>query len=173
MRRLPAALACASMLIYGCVSSATPRVTEGSFECAGSIDKVAKPPTELRIVADVVALPSVAQTESLPLGREESNGDLAGYRFSKFPILVRPGTQFDLFGTASGGSDVLLIWSAKPGVVPLRSISFEACEGDSEWLVYPGGVWVSEPTCVTLELVVEANEESITLGVGASCADAS
>ncbi|MEY4231366.1 MAG: hypothetical protein RLZZ362_2215 [Actinomycetota bacterium] len=48
--------------------------------------------------------------------------------------------------------------------------AFSSCPGDSDtWLVYPGGVWLYEPSCTELVVITTKTTATLRLQVGPEC----
>ena len=109
-----------------------------------------------------VALPSGHHQ----LGRSGQAGtDLEGFRFSKFGLLVRRDRIVSLEVVRAPGEAVLDYGHAE---TPLRGVRVGPCRSDREWVVFAGGVWVTEPGCV--ELAAASGETaSVRVGVGLPC----
>lgn len=116
-----------------------------------------------------VALPSGGRLSSgeLQLGRMGSTGsELEGYRFAKFGLLARQGRAVSLEVVRSPGVAVL-DYGLDP---PVRSVRVGPCRShDAQWVVFAGGMWVTQPGCVEL-LAASANESvHVPLPAGAPC----
>ena len=110
-----------------------------------------------------VALPA----GPLQLGRMGSAGtEFESFRFSKFGLLVRRDRLVSLEVVSSPGDAVLEYLHPD---TPARAVRVGPCRSDREWVVFAGGVWVTEPGCV--ELVATSGGESARarLAVGAPC----
>ena len=116
-----------------------------------------------------VALPSEGLLPSglLQLGRMGSAGsELEGFRFSKFGLLVRRDRSVSVEVIGSPGKAVLEY--VHPDA-PARMVRVGPCRSEREWVVFAGGVWVTEPGCVEV-LAVSGNESVLVrLPVGAPC----
>ena len=116
-----------------------------------------------------VALPSDGWSPSgvLQLGRLGSEGsDLEDFRFSKFGLLVRRDRSVSVEVIGSPGKAVLEY--VHPDA-PARVVRVGPCSSEREWVVFAGGVWVTEPRCV--EVLAASGNESVLvrLPVGAPC----
>ena len=111
-----------------------------------------------------VALPS----GSLQLGRMGSAGSkFEGYRFAKFGLLVRRDRAVSLEVLNSGDRAVLEYVHPDVGA---RKLSVGPCSAEhGEWIVFAGGLWVTEPGCVELAAVSGDERVGVRLAVGASC----
>ena len=111
-----------------------------------------------------VALPLGA----LQLGRSGSTGsEFEGFRFSKFGLLVRRDRVASLEVAQAPGEAVLDYVHPDVGA---RALSVGPCRsGGAEWVVFAGGLWVTEPGCV--ELLAASGDEviSVRFPVGAPC----
>ena len=116
-----------------------------------------------------VALPSEDSLPSglLQLGRMGSAGsEFEGFRFSKFGLLVRRDRSVTVEVIGSPGKAVLEY--VHPDV-PARVVRVGPCSSEREWVVFAGGVWVTEPGCVEV-LAASGNESvAVRLPVGAPC----
>ena len=85
---------------------------------------------------------------------------------AKTPLFVRRGSVFELRVPESFHDRVAIGW----GSIPTHRLAVGPCESDTEWLFFPGGVWVADPECVTLEIVLQdSTVETFQLGIGAPC----
>ena len=132
-----------------------------------------------------VALP----TGALQIGRSGPEGSgYEDYRFAKFGLLVRRSRQASLQIVSAPAGAFLDYGSGTFGSADVLTAGpcdthGPACEVDSaeyvggwpcgadrgEWLVWAGGIWVTEPGCV--EMLVTSRDEEIPaqLAVGTSC----
>ena len=100
------------------------------------------------------------------LGRSGQSGtDLEGFRFSKFGLLVRRDRSVSLEVVRAPGEALLDYGHTDP---PALGVRVGPCQSEHEWVVFAGGVWVTEPGCV--ELAAASGETaSVRLGVGLAC----
>lgn len=116
-----------------------------------------------------VALPSEGwmPTRDLGLGRMGSAGsEFEGFRFSKFGLHVRRNRIASL--EVVSAPDRAILDYVHPDV-PARVVRVGPCDSEREWVVFAGGVWVTEPGCV--EVLAASGNESVPvrLPVGAPC----
>ena len=111
-----------------------------------------------------VALPA----GRLQLGRTGSAGsEFEGFRFSKFGLLVRRDRLVSL--ELVSPADEAVLEYVHPDT-PARVLSVGPCHSErGDWVVFAGGVWVTEPGCV--EVMAASADESVRvrLPVGARC----
>ena len=111
-----------------------------------------------------VALPA----GQLQLGRMgEAGSEFEGFRFAKFGLLVRRDRTVSL--EVVNSPDEAVLEYVHPDT-PARSMSVGPCRSElGEWVVFAGGVWVTEPGCV--ELVATSGDEDVRvrLPVGHPC----
>lgn len=87
---------------------------------------------------------------------------------SKTPLLVRRGATFEL-RVADGFRDRVAFDYVDSDPPSLRT-AFGPCESETEWLLFTGYVWVADPECITLEVVLpDSKVEARELGLGAPC----
>ena len=110
-----------------------------------------------------VALPSGV----LQLGRTGSAGsELEGFRFSKLGLLVRRDRPVSVEVIGSSGKAVLEY--VHPDA-PARVVRVGPCSSEREWVVFAGGVWVTEPGCVEVLAASRGESVPVRLPVGAPC----
>ena len=86
---------------------------------------------------------------------------------AKTPLLVRRGTTFELRVPDRFHNRVALDYG-RAG--PSLRATFGPCESETEWLLFTGYVWVADPECIALEVVLpDATVEARELGLGAPC----
>jgi len=144
-----------------------------TVQCSGVIDQSSEllAGSRLGVVLDAVALP----VDPLQLGRKGEPGTpFEGLRFAKFGLVVRADRTARIAITRVGAGRALLEWGvlAAPDV-PTDIVEVGPCDryGD-DWVVFAGGLWVSEPTCVTLAVTSGGETVEVPLAVEAPCVDA-
>lgn len=86
---------------------------------------------------------------------------------SKTPLLVRRGATFELRVPGNFHDRVALDYGRSG---PSLRTTFGPCEAETEWLLFTGYVWVADPECITLEVVLpDSTVEARKLGLGAPC----
>ena len=165
-RLLARLAAVADVLLVGC-SGTDDQVLMLEVPCSISIDAVDDiGPSYAAHGSDggFVALPS----RELQLGRMGSAGsEFEGFQFSKFGLLVRRDRAVSLEVVQSLDRAVLDYVHPDAGA---RAVRVGPCRSEGEeWVVFAGGVWVTEPGCT--ELAVASGDETIRvlLAVGAPC----
>jgi hypothetical protein len=86
---------------------------------------------------------------------------------AKTPLLVRRGATFEL-RVPDGFQDRVALDYGRSG--PSLRTAFGPCESETEWLLFTGYVWVADPECISLEVVLpDSTVETRRLGLGAPC----
>ena len=86
---------------------------------------------------------------------------------SKTPLLVRRGATFEL-RVADGFHDRVALDYGRSS--PSLRTAFGPCDSETEWLLFTGYVWVADPECISLEVVLpDSTVEARDLGLGAPC----
>ena len=86
---------------------------------------------------------------------------------AKTPLLVRRGATFE-FRVPDSFHDRVALDYGHSG--PSLRAAFGPCESETEWLLFTGYVWVADPECITLEVVLpDSTVEARELGLGAPC----
>lgn len=92
---------------------------------------------------------------ALGLGRSV-DVDGVTYRFAKTGLVVAPAADATLTAEARSGR-ALIGWGAEPA----PALTFAGCPGASDdWVVFAGGFYVTEPTCVDLTIENAAGERA-------------
>lgn len=158
------------MTASGCVSN--PRAVStsasdgiGLLPCQ-DVGSQAALPSDYSIVFDRVALPTGRALQA----NRSRDSDPAGRLFAKSGLFVRPGASFDLVVPDEWRGRVTLGWGGKQG----GHLRVPACRPTGTidppvWLAYAGGYWVPEPACVSVVVRTGQAEETVRIGVGASC----
>ena len=88
---------------------------------------------------------------------------------AKTPLFVRRGATFEIRVPDSFHDRVALDYG-RAG--PSLRTKFGPCESGTQWLLFTGYVWVTDPECITLEVVLpDSTVETRELGLGAPCPD--
>ena len=89
---------------------------------------------------------------------------------AKTPLLVRRGAtpRFEL-RVADGFHDRVAFDYVDSDPPSLRT-AFGPCESETEWLLFTGYVWVADPECINIDVVLaDSTVETRKLGLGAPC----
>jgi hypothetical protein len=143
--------------------------------CQDVIASAAAPPSESSVILDAVALPT-----GRALQANSSNGsDPREKLFAKDGLFIRRGASFDLLVPEQWRGRLAVDWGSigKPtiylrisGCRPAQRMpSSSRWDVSDDWLVYPGGYWVSQAACVSVLVRAEQAEQTVRIGVGASC----
>ncbi len=157
-------------LLAGCTDAATnsPRLlSTAELVCDSTIfvPEAARSTEEYRWILDAVALPaSHIQHET---GRTDPE---TGLKFAKMGLLVKPGRAFTITVEPLQEADIRLLWGKTVGSEPpAERFVAPACEGNAEFHIYSGGVWVSEPVCARLTVSTQGGSKSIVLPIDTDC----
>ena len=83
-------------------------------------------------------------------------------------LLVRRESSFTLRVPEDFHDRVAFEWGSSG--VPAHRLEVGSCESETEWLFYFGSVFVSEPECITLEVVLpDSTIEPFQMGIGKPC----
>lgn len=166
--------------------TATTTASASTFElvCAGAIRATAVPDGYLTQVQGVVAIatgPQQVSANSQPPGRYY---DPAQQYFAKSGLQLKAGQAFRIqvpsawHGRAEIGWSNIHVNPADVMTVPacprVRVSSSPASSTQTgtpavQWLTYPGGIWVSAPACVPLQIITATAVTTVHIPVGASC----
>ena len=88
---------------------------------------------------------------------------------AKTPLLVRRGATFEL-RVPDGFHDRVALDYGRSG--PSLRTAFGPCQSETEWMLFTGYVWVADPECISLEIVLpDFTIEARQLDLGAPCPD--
>lgn len=128
---------------------------------------------DLRIVGGVAALRTAsahrsAHSASHSPGAEPTE-DPAFLIAPKTPLFVRRGAAFELRVGESFRDRAALRFGNLSR--PTSAILVGPCDSEREWLLFTGRILLTEPECLTLELVLQDGLiEPIQMGIGVACA---
>ena len=125
---------------------------EAQVDCTTHIDVVSYLPDGFQVYHDTIAI----RSNFIHQLRRRDNILPSGpsFRFSKHPILVRPGHNTKITLADEFLDSVRLDWSEPDAFV--QRVSVGPCAGEpDDWLVFAGGTWVVEPSCV--DLIVQSS----------------
>ena len=160
-----------------CVStstvSPTPSDSISVLGCQDVIGSEAAPPSDSSIILGGVALPTGRALQANP------DSDPHATLFAKDGLLIRRGASFDLIVPEPWRGRLTVSWGSLakptnhlrvPGCRPTQKVpSSNRWVLSDDWLVYAGGYSVSQPACVSLVVRAGQTEQTVRIGVGASC----
>jgi hypothetical protein len=154
--------------------SPTPSDPVTILPCQDVIASAPAPPSESSVILDGVALPT-----GRALQVNASSGSDREKLFAKDGLFIRRGASFDLLVPEQWRSRLAVDWGSigKPtthlrisGCRPAQRMpSSSRWDVSDDWLVYPGGYWVSQAACVSVLVRAAQAEQTVRIGVGASC----
>ena len=148
--------------------SGEDRISEATLDCSSHIDIVSDVPEGFRVVQEVSAINSTIVHQQ---GRQGTDtAPESPLRFSKIALLVRPNQRFQVSVGEGSPESTRVGWSSATSSSPVQRISVGPCTGDSDrWLVFAGGVWVTEPSCVELVFQTPNASTSVLLSIAKQC----
>lgn len=114
-----------------------------------------------------VALPTGVALQANPTGE----ADPAAQLFAKHGLLIRPGASAELVVPEMAPGQASIGWGSP--AMRTRHLVIDGCAGTTAttgaWLVYAGGYWVAEPTCLPLVVKAGGATREVSIGVGTPC----
>ncbi len=157
--------------LAGCSSSATEALQRRTIDCSTRIDAIEDPPVEFsNVVLDAVAFPA----NGWPFGARKGDPGTTtdGFVFTKFGLVVRPDIAVTIDVVEPAASDFVMDWPPQKDAPAGHGLSVGPCaDDDGNWVVFAGGVWLREPTCVTFDVQTSGKSERVDLGLGLDCAE--
>jgi hypothetical protein len=146
----------------------TWEASTATLHCAGLIDVVAAPPMSYEAIAEAVALPT-SSSATTALQTSVHDGAEGLRLFAKAGLLVKTGAEATLVVPEAWRDRLAIGWGNTSGGHPAAVLEVGPCEGPGEWLVYPGGFFVEDASCVPLLISDGGSEHRVHVGVGAPC----
>jgi hypothetical protein len=97
---------------------------------------------------------------------EDGNGPTL---FGKAGLWIHAGHRATLSVASTKGAEIL--WRTNNPGPTAPTVDIPACPATDlgSWLVYPGGFYVSTPSCVALTVIVGKHSETVHVPVGRTC----
>jgi hypothetical protein len=162
----------------------TSTVAVSNFElvCAGAIGVTVVPDGSLTQVHGVVAIATGPQPVSANIQQPGRYYDPAQQYFAKSGLQIKTGHAFRIQVPPAWRGRAEIGWS-NIHVIPADVLTVPACPRVpapptsststntplGQWLTYPGGIWVSAPACVPLQIITAAGVTTVHIPVGTSC----
>lgn len=171
-------LVCLGLLIPACTALSDGMNTSGDVanelavqaDCTAAVEAFPSIPAGFTEVTDGLAF--VTPEGNFQLGRTGTESDPTSMlTFSKIPVAVRTDSNIALFVHPDSQSSTLIAWGTV-GRDPVHGIAFEPCKGteaETSWMVFPGGVWVTDPACVGLVALADGAVTYVELPVAQQC----
>ena len=148
--------------------SGEDRLLEATLDCSSYIDVVSELPEGFRIEQGVSAINSTIIHQQGRRGTDAAPE--SPLRFSKIALLVRPNQGFQISIGEGAPESTRVGWSPAMSNSPVQRISVGPCPGDDDrWLVFAGGVWVTEPSCVELVFQTPNASTTVWLSIAEQC----
>ena len=136
---------------------------------------------DFEVVGGVAALQTSKSSQYAlsagPYFRYESDSEFRYDPYSEDPtlqtatrghLLVRRESSFYLRVPEDFHDRVAFRWGSSR--IPTHSLEVGPCESETEWLFFFGTLFVSEPECITLEVVLpDSTVEPFQMGIGKPC----
>jgi hypothetical protein len=155
--------------------SPTPSDAIAVLHCEDVIASALAPPSDASVILDGVALPTGRALQANQAGGSNPHAAL----FAKDGLLIRRGASFDLLVPDKWKGRLGVEWGSLgkptthlrvPGCRPTQRMpSSSRWDLSDQWLIYPGGYSVSQAACVSLLVRAGQSEQTVRIGVGASC----
>ncbi|MEN8235484.1 MAG: hypothetical protein ABFR89_11270 [Actinomycetota bacterium] len=159
------------VLALGSCSNAGAEPSTAEMACGSTIGVLESARTDegYQWILDAIALPEPGiQHET---GRTDPE---TGLRFAKMGLLVKPGHASTITVDPDQQAEIRLGWGNIGDAVghpdrPVERLVIPACGGDEDFLIYGGGVWISEPACVALTVETSDQSEPVLFPIDTDC----
>lgn len=133
--------------------------------CHGSQASV---PQDFTVYFDAVALPTSPKYPTA-LQTSAQNDEPATRLFAKTGLWYRADRQFDILVPDTLKGQLAVGWGGGPAT-PGSGVTSTPCPGaQHDWVVLPGGYWLSHTMCATLVVRVHDKQQEAHIGLGEPC----
>jgi hypothetical protein len=171
------AISVLAMTATGCGStptaSPTPSDSISVLSCQDVIGSDVSPPSRSSIILGVVALPTGRALQA------NLESDPHATLFAKDGLFIHRGASFDVIVPDPWRGRLTVSWGSLakptghlrvPGCRPTQRMpSSSRWDPTDNWLVYPGGYFVSQAACVSLVVRAGQTEHTVLIGIGTPC----
>ena len=156
----------------GTASEEATHISGATLPCTNPIDVLDAPPSDWTTFADVIALPLSTTHQR---GRSDSE---LGRSFTKFGLVIRSDSVFSINIGEESKANALISWNNSTHALSLEVEDCPGvCEGQptcpggatGEWVVFPGGVWTTEPACISIDIETGGETANARLPIGVEC----
>jgi hypothetical protein len=133
--------------------------------CYGSQASV---PQDFTEYFDAVALPTSPKYPNA-LQTSAQNDDPATRLFAKIGLWYRADHRFEILVPDNLKGELAIGWGGGPAT-PGSGVTSTPCPGARhDWVVLPGGYWLSHTMCATLFVLVDDKQQEARIGLGEPC----
>ena len=144
-----------------------------TFECAGAIRAGATlaDVAPNRIAGDVMAISGGALgsvTDPIQWG---GGVTYEGFQLAKVGLVIKTGVKFTIIVPPNWRNRMRIGWGNR-GYTLATTLQVPGCSSTpagAEWLVYPGGFWLTAAACVPLTIETDTGTGSIQVPIGKRC----
>ena len=144
-----------------------------TFECAGAIRAGATlaDVAPNRIAGDVMAISGGALgsvTDPIQWG---GGVTYEGFQLAKVGLVIKTGVKFTIIVPPNWRDRMRIGWG-NTGYTLATTLHVPGCSSmpaGAEWLVYPGGFWLTAAACVPLTIETDTGSRSIQVPIGKRC----
>ncbi len=132
------------------------------LHCGDAISSGPAPLADDVPISNAVVLPKVALQAN-----RTGEFDPSAKWFAKVGLFVRSGASFMLSVPDDWMGRLSIGWGSP--ATRTMNLHVSGCTSDIRWLVFAGGFWVDEPSCVPIVVNSGSQQETVQIGVGAAC----
>ena len=142
-----------------------PVVAKAQMSCDGPIQQLAAPPQGYETIGNSIALETSTSSATAFQTALTGYDDPALRLFTKTGLLVRTDAMSELIVPDDSAEHFGFQWNA-----PVTThLVVGPCPGESNWIVFPGGYYVSEVGCFDFIVRAEDGDHNISVGLGSPC----
>jgi hypothetical protein len=136
-----------------------------TLSCQDAINSQASPDADQITLFNEVALPKYALQAN-----RSSEPDPSAKLFAKNGLEIASESTFVLSVPDDWMGRISIGWGSQP--IRTMRLDVPACHeliSGNRWLVFAGGFWAAEPSCVPLAVNAGGQQETVQVGVGTAC----
>jgi hypothetical protein len=141
------------------------------LDCRNPIGSADTPRGNVTPIGGAIALQTTATTPAALQTDAISDPSVPALRFwAKSPLFVRADRTAKIVVPRNQAGRVALTWgNTDHDGIASRAFRVGPCPSASEWIVFPGGFFVTEPACIDLVVHAARDTTRVRVGVGAAC----
>ena len=139
------------------------------LDCVDPIGTSSALPAGFEDIGGAVGLQTAASDHVAMQTAATSSGDPSARLFAKAALMVKRGARAEIIGPPASMGSLSVEWGNTTNRARTAHLTVGPCEGPDSWLVYPGGYYVPDPSCVHVNVRVAGIDHSTAVGVGAPC----
>jgi hypothetical protein len=146
-------------------------MASATLDCRDPIGAADTPPSYVKAIGGAVALQTRSTTRRALQTAATSDPNVPSLRFrAKTPLFVRTGRAAKIIIPRKQLGRLAMTWgNTDHDGIATRAFTVGPCPGQSKWIVFPGGYYLTRPACIDLTVRAAGSDTRVRVGVGAPC----